>query len=453
MGVSVFKAIRSPVAKIIYILLAAAFFIGFGVLTAIQPTQTVPKIEYGKNDIYSDEFFLVVREFQNTEGDENQLMRNAFDMMLARKSVSVLMEHLGFNLTDDMISAIVMGSAGLQGQQDYMNLIRSVGATRKSFENYVRDSYYFTKFQDLIVRVQTIGDLSEFQEIISWIGGLRNLSIAEIKKTSFEVNVSDQDIKNYYLFNQSDFKIPETRDFWIARFPSSQTASDFFNSNYGKDFKTFDEFRLATESLGGKPTEINIGKDKATDVLAQFFSENLTEGTLLQPLEVQGQWWVIYIKKVSKERVKTYEEALPEIKEIIISKKLVEKVEKFINDTKEKVKSTQDFESVFDPISEKIYREKIVAYIGMYPIIGASPEIEKSVLSREQNFIFPKPIQKEKKIYVVFIGEHIPSQDEFTRFLMFDTEKFIQDSVIFVLNQYEIKPKSKDEAIKVLSGR
>ncbi len=451
MGVSVFKAIRSPIAKAIYIFLAVSFFVGFGILTSLQPNQSLPKIKFGEKDIYADEFFLVLREFQDSEMDEQQTIRNAFDIMLARKAIAYLLEENGFELTDEMVSSIIMGSAGVQKYQDYMNLIRSVGATRRSLENYVKDSYYFSRFQDIIVRTETSGDFREFEEIVSWVAGVRTLVFAEIKKSSFNVSISESEMKNFYILNKANYKIPETRDLWIAKFPSSETASAFYDS--GKKFERFEDFEIDVKNSGGNATEVRIGKDKATDVLSQFFSDDLTEGTLLKPIEVRGEWWVIFIKKVNKEREKTYEEALPEIKENLISKKILENLQKFLSDKENDIRSVQDFEKVFSPISEKIQQEKAVSYIEIYPVVGSVPELTQAVLSRNQNFLFPKPIQKGEKIYVVFIGEHIQDNTAFSSLLRFDIEKFLQDSIVFVFNQKKVVPPSKEEAIKILMGK
>lgn len=454
MGISVFKTIRSPVAKVIYFTLALAFFIGFGILTSIQPKSSMPKIKYGDQDVYSDEFLLTFREFQGIEDmDETQLTRMAFDMLLARKSISTLMDDMGFHLTKDMITTIMMGSVGLQRHQDYINLIRTVGATKQSFENYVKDSYLFTKFQDMIVRIQTIGDFEEFQDIISWVSGTREAAFAEIKKTAFTIEILENEIKNYYLINQSDFKIPETRDLWIAKFPTPETASVFFNSITGRILEDFKEFDTLVKNIGGRATELRLGKDKATDVLAQLFSTELTEGTSVPPIQVGDEWWVIFVRKILKERIKTYEEATPEIKEILISRKLLTEVERFIEQNQKGVTSVADFERVFNPISEKITRERFPGYIGAYPVVGSVPELSRYVLSKSTNVIFPKAVQSDKKIYVIFLGEHFPSQEDAAKLLIFDTEKFIQDSVVFVLNRKKISPQSKEEAIKTLLGR
>lgn len=444
MGVSVFKAIRSPFAKFIYMILAAAFFIGFGILTAINPTTAIPKIKYGDEEIYSDEFFLVLREFRDSVGDEEQIKRNAFDMLLARKAIAEIISGMGLNPDRKYLLHLIVG---LQGQ-DYINLLRSVGATKRSFENYIHDSYLFTKFQDLVVRALTIGDLEEYQNTVSWVTGLREVAIAEIKKSAFVVRVSKREMRNYYLANQSEFKIPETRTFWIAKFPSAETAYSFFNSN--KYFKNFDEFEKAV-GKNGKATEVIIGKDKATDILAEFFAENITEGALMPPRQVQNEWWVVFVAHVSKEKIMTFKEAMPKIKEKLIAKKLVDEVEKFIRKVQSKTKSIDDFESVFSRVSKKIEREKFPGYLAFLPIIGSVPGMNEAIISDQENFIFPKPVQKDEKIYVVFLGKHYPSQGGAFSFIMFDAEKFIQDAVVSVLSQKKISPPSRSEAIKVLT--
>lgn len=453
MGISVFKAIRSPVAKAIYVALAISFFVGFGILTSLQPNQSLPKIKFGEKDIYADEFFLVLREFRDSQIEEEQAIRSAFDMMLSRKASAYLLEENGFKLTDDMVSSIIMGSTGLQKYQDYMNLIRSVGATRKSLESYVKDSYYFSKLQDIAIKTETSGEFREFEEMISWVAGIRTLLFAEIKKSSFNVSLSESEMKNFYIFNKTDYKIPETRDFWIAKFPSSETANAFFNSHVGKKFEKFEDFEREANSSSGNATEVRIGKDKATDALAQFFADNLTEESFFNPMEVKGEWWVIYIKKINKEREKTFEEALPDIKEKLISKKILEKLQKFLDEKKDTVRSSQDFEKIFSPLSESIRQEKVVGYLEIYPLVGSVPELTQFIPSKNQNFLFPRPVQKGDKIYVIFVGEHTPDNTAFSSFITFDIEKFLQDSIVFVFNQKKIVPSSKEEAIKTLIGR
>jgi hypothetical protein len=457
MGVSIFKTIRSPVAKLTYLILAAAFFIGFGILTSISPKNSMRSIKVDGRKIFQDEFYLMLKEVERTkeefESAEN-LQRQAFELMLARKSISSEVEKWGFSANAEDIIGLIGNAAGIRTRRDYLNFLRQTGATEKSFENYLKDSYFFSKFQDIIVRTETSGDFREFQEFISNIAGIRAIKIAEIDRSKFKVSVDQKEIERYYIINRNEFKIGERREMWIAKFPSETTAQAFFSKYSQTQPKTFEEFETKANEEGGKATSVILGKEAGSSnpTFAPFFSEKATEGSVAPPINVGNEWWVVKIAKIFPERFAELKEVEGTIKERLIGKKVKEKVENILEQNKN-ISSEEEFEKVFSKYSVEIKNDSYPVYLDIFPGLEYQPELGLAISdTKRENFVFEKPIEVKGKVFVVFVGKLFPSPEKATDFVYYDVERVIKGSIAKKMADLKIEPASRKEAIDILTG-
>jgi len=458
MGVSVFKAIhRSVFVKVSYFILVVAFFLGFGILSTISNFSPFSKIKIGDKEVLSDEFMLVLRDVSSNvrADDENLVLRTAFDLLVAKKIISMEVEKWGFYVGNEDLVRFIGNALGIRDYRDYRSLLRTLGATEKSFENYLRDSYFFTKFQDIIVRMETAGDLDDFQNFITTAEGSRHLRIAKINKSLFKVEIPEKEIEKNYIANREKYKIPEKREFFIAKFPSESTAKNFFEESLGKKFENFSEFEKYVLEKGGDAVPSIVGKSDAVRdfVYSALFGEGITEGQFLPPVNVGEKWWVIYVSKIFPERFLSLEEASPQIKTELISKFVKQKVEDIVKSVEDKIKTADDFEKFFRKYSSDIYSETVPIYMDIFPRIGNSPSLSNAVFSDRENFVFGV-LESGNELYVVFVGEKFPSYEaKIAEFFSFDAERVVQGFIASAISNIKIKPPSRDEAIAKLTGR
>jgi hypothetical protein len=458
MGISVFKTIRSPVAKAIYFILAAAFFIGFGILSSISPKNRMKSIKVDGKKVFQDEFLLMLKEVEGTkEGFESPeaLQRQAFELMLARKSISSEVEKWGFSVKAEDIIGLIGNNAGIRTRRDYLNFLRQTGATESSFENYLKDSYFFSKFQDLIVRTETAGDFRDFQDFISNMAGIRAMKIAEIDRSKFRVSIDQKEIERYYIINRNEFKIGEKREFWIAKFPSENTAQSFFSKYSQAQFRTFEEFESKANEEGGKATSVILGKEVGTSnpAFAPFFSEKATEGSpIAPPINIGNEWWIVRINKIFPEKFAELKEVEGLIRERLIGKKVGDEVMKILEQNKG-ITSEEDFEKAFSKYSVQIKSDSYPVYLDIFPGLEYQPELGLAISdTKRENFVFEKPIEVKGRVFVVFIGKLLPSPEKATDFVYYDVERVIKGLIAKKMADLKIEPASRKEAIEILTG-
>jgi hypothetical protein len=458
MGISVFKTIRSPVAKAIYFILAAAFFIGFGILSSISPKNRMKSIKVDGKKVFQDEFFLMLKEVEGTKESfesPEALQRQAFELMLARKSISSEVEKWGFSVKAEDIIGLIGNNAGIRTRRDYLNFLRQTGATESSFENYLKGSYFFSKFQDLIVRTETAGDFRDFQDFISNMAGIRAMKIAEIDRSKFRVSVDQKEIERYYIINRNEFKIGEKREFWIAKFPSENTAQSFFSKYSQAQFRTFEEFESKANEEGGKATSVILGKEVGTSnpAFAPFFSEKATEGSpIAPPINIGNEWWIVRINKIFPEKFAELKEVEGLIRERLIGKKVGDEVMKILEQNKG-ITSEEDFEKAFSKYSVQIKSDSYPLYLDIFPGLEYQPELGLAISdTKRENFVFEKPIEVKGKVFVVFIGKLFPSPEKATDFVYYDVERVIKGLIAKKMADLKIEPASRKEAIEILTG-
>jgi hypothetical protein len=458
MGISVFKTIRSPVAKAIYFILAAAFFIGFGILSSISPKNRMKSIKVDGKKVFQDEFFLMLKEVEGTKESfesPEALQRQVFELMLARKSISSEVEKWGFSVKAEDIIGLIGNNAGIRTRRDYLNFLRQTGATESSFENYLKDSYFFSKFQDLIVRTETAGDFRDFQDFISNMAGIRAMKVAEIDRSKFRVSVDQKEIERYYIINRNEFKIGEKREFWIAKFPSENTAQSFFSKYYQAQFRTFEEFESKANEEGGKATSVILGKEVGTSnpAFAPFFSEKATEGSpIAPPINIGNEWWIVRINKIFPEKFAELKEVEGLIRERLIGKKVGDEVMKILEQNKG-ITSEEDFEKAFSKYSVQIKSDSYPVYLDIFPGLEYQPELGLAISdTKRENFVFEKPIEVKGKVFVVFIGKLFPLPEKSTDFVYYDVERVIKGLIAKKMADLKIEPASRKEAIEILTG-
>jgi hypothetical protein len=400
----------------------------------------------------------MLKEVEGTkEGFESPeaLQRQAFELMLARKSISSEVEKWGFSVKAEDIIGLIGNNAGIRTRRDYLNFLRQTGATESSFENYLKDSYFFSKFQDLIVRTETAGDFRDFQDFISNMAGIRAMKVAEIDRSKFRVSVDQKEIERYYIINRNEFKIGEKREFWIAKFPSESTAQSFFSKYSQAQFRTFEEFESKANEEGGKATSVILGKEVGTSnpAFAPFFSEKATEGSpIAPPINIGNEWWIVRINKIFPEKFAELKEVEGLIRERLIGKKVGDEVMKILEQNKG-ITSEEDFEKAFSKYSVQIKSDSYPVYLDIFPGLEYQPELGLAISdTKRENFVFEKPIEVKGKVFVVFIGKLFPLPEKSTDFVYYDVERVIKGLIAKKMADLKIEPASRKEAIEILTG-
>ena len=163
---------------------------------------------------------------------------------------------------------------------------------------------------------------------------LRNISFISFTPNLFydEITISNQQITNSYNERISEFKTPETRNYFQIIFKTQTEANNFYKKVLNKN-----DFINEAKLLNFNETDIkfeNINKDDLTKNIKDIIFKTSKAG-LIKPFQTNFGFHVVNINKINKEKVQTMNEVSDIIKKDLIhnlaTEKLYEKIES-IND-------------------------------------------------------------------------------------------------------------------------
>ena len=163
---------------------------------------------------------------------------------------------------------------------------------------------------------------------------LRNISFISFTPNLLydDVNISKEQIENSYKERISEFKKPETRNYFQIIFKTNKEANTFYNKILNKS-----NFINEAKLLKFNETDIkfeNIYKDDLTkNIQDKIF--NTSKTGLIKPFQTSFGFHVVHLNKINKEEIKLINEVSnvieKELKYNLATEKLYEKIES-IND-------------------------------------------------------------------------------------------------------------------------
>lgn len=247
------------IAKVILGLIAVTFAL-FGVDSYMQGggseevIASVGKIKISRQE-YSQELQNQADQVREAMADKYdraatetpEFRKRVLDNMLDRKALLVMARQQGFQLNDQYFkNALLRISAfeenGTFSQQRFEAILKQRNMTPAGFESEVRDSYML-ETQTGPVLFGTLISNTSLMHLTRILTQQREVSVALLPpaEVAAQVNVSEDDIKNYYAGHRAEFTEPEkiraeyltlNLDAAMAEIPvSEKEITDFYQAN------------------------------------------------------------------------------------------------------------------------------------------------------------------------------------------------------------------------------
>lgn len=434
------KALQaSPFMKGVYIAIAISFFLGFGVLSAVRGCgETGTGLEVAGEKVLPGEYELILRDLsRGLESRDEETLRKlrqiALRTLVTRKVLAKVSKEVGFDLPPVLLTMFISKTLGLTTKAQYFGFLKSMRVSPKAFERGLRDSYLVERLRDIVARYFTLRSKDMLYLLYRIENERVKVSMAFFKLPN--VKVSRWEILKEYRENRAKYINPETRFALIAEFKTWEEASKAYERiKGGESFE--DVCSSASEKISyslSEPIDSKI-----------FF---LRRGEVSEPFELDGLWYLAYLRKVIPSRPKTLEEAEDEIRENIRMEKSFKlafrKAERIM---KTRIKTTRNFKRLAKKFGAEVFDEEIPVATPVVPRIGFSPDVLSALQSEKENFMVEKPIAIGDGIYVVWIGERKGMKNFEVNFAQFSNEVSLRelgsllDRVLnWASTRYEIK--------------
>ena len=148
-----------------------------------------------------------------------QLRKNIVEQLIQQQVIDNYLEELGFAISDDQLIEAIhqfpeFHSEGRFDKEIYLSYLESIAMTPATFEVSLKDNLRRSQLQRAI-RGSTIVAPSAYRRYLNLAFEIRNVSISEITPESLatQINVTENMIINSYNENSTDYFLPESVDF------------------------------------------------------------------------------------------------------------------------------------------------------------------------------------------------------------------------------------------------
>lgn len=247
------------IAKVILGLIAVTFAL-FGVDSYMQGGNSdeliasVGKVKISREE-YSQELQnqtdrvreAMAEKYDRTATESPEFRKRVLDNLLDRKALLIMAHQQGFQLNDQYVQSALMRISAFEengtfSQQRFEAVLKQRNMTPASFENEVRDSYLLETLTSPVLFGTLISNTS-LSQLARILTQQREVSVALLSpaEVATQVNVSENDIKNYYDSHRAEFTEPEkiraeyltlNLDAAMAEIPvSEKEITDFYQAN------------------------------------------------------------------------------------------------------------------------------------------------------------------------------------------------------------------------------
>ena len=413
--------IKNLGSKFLIIIIALSFALwGIGDIFVSNNNPTIAKV--GKSEIKLNEFQLDYQLLIDRLRQTNQqpvteellkalgIQNNVIDNLISKKYINILSKNLNINVGDKYVKKAIVNNPIFNDQlgvfnKDYFNyfltrnnlkekdiyniskdtisndlLLQSIGHS-EFVPNIIANN--FIKKRDLarkakIFTVDTsaklISDKNFGDNLINekyqkeksnfLTPETRDISIVSFnyKKQLSSIDVSEQELENFYNQNFNLYKSDETRNIFVAQFESEKEINEFIaffqkNKNF---FDTLSKFNIKKEDsdLG------NVGIDDI-DVESSNAIFNLSEKEITKILKTSFGYKVFYLNKINPKKIESFTQAKEQIRKDILKEKANEEIYNLANIFYEKFIQTKSFSSSIENLDVQIKKVNNISLINL----------------------------------------------------------------------------------------
>ena len=413
--------IKNLGSKFLIIIIALSFALwGIGDIFVSNNNPTIAKV--GKSEIKLNEFQLDYQLLIDRLRQTNQqpvteellkalgIQNNVIDNLISKKYINILSKNLNINVGDKYVKKAIVNNPIFNDQlgvfnKDYFNyfltrnnlkekdiyniskdtisndlLLQSIGHS-EFVPNIIANN--FIKKRDLVRKAKIftvdtsaklISDKNFGDNLINekyqkeksnfLTPETRDISIVSFnyKKQLSSIDVSEQELENFYNQNFNLYKSDETRNIFVAQFESEKEINEFIaffqkNKNF---FDTLSKFNIKKEDsdLG------NVGIDDI-DVESSNAIFNLSEKEITKIFKTSFGYKVFYLNKINPKKIESFTQAKEQIRKDILKEKANEEIYNLANIFYEKFIQTKSFSSSIENLDVQIKKVNNISLINL----------------------------------------------------------------------------------------
>ena len=361
------KYSKSPVAKAILLAVAASFFIGFSILTAVWRSCSIKGLH--GNVARTGKWFITPRDFSMAYSRmlevarEKEEFKNLDEKLLKEMVVQVLInswlianeaEKIGYRVSEDELNFEIRRALGIRGnigKKDYLSLLASNRIFPEEFEKRLKMEILSSKLLSLLRDGIKISDEDLW---IDYETENTKISVFLVKfdPSQMKVEVSEEKLKEYYESHKEEFKGGEKR---IIRFALlsrgegeskdlfSQRVSELKKEMLEKGFESVCMEKGITysetppfEKTGVFPVDL----PSSDEIVNKAFS--MKEGDVAEPVILDDKAIIFKLQGIITGEVLEFKDAIQDVKKKVMEIEGREKAKNKAEDFIQKIKDEKN---------------------------------------------------------------------------------------------------------------
>jgi len=357
---------KSPVVKVILLAIAASFFIGFSILTAVWRSCSIKGLH--GNVARAGKWFITPRDFTMAYSRmlevarEKEELRNVDEKLLKEMVVQALInswllateaERIGYRVSEEELNFEIRRVLGLRrniSKKEYLSLLASNRIFPEEFEKRLRMEILSSKILSLLRDGIKVSDETLW---IDYETENTKISVFLVKfdPSQMKVEVSEEKLKEYYESHKEEFKGGEKRiiRFAVLHRGEGESKEVFHNrmselqkemSEKGFESVCMEREIAYSETPPFEKTEIfPVDLPSSEEVVKKAFSMN--EGEVAEPIILDDKAIIFKLQGIITGGVLEFEDVLPRVKEKVTEIERREMAKKKAEEFIEKIKDVK----------------------------------------------------------------------------------------------------------------
>jgi len=361
------KYSKSPVAKIILLAVAASFFIGFSILTAVWRSCSIKGLH--GNVARAGKWFITPRDFTMAYSRmlevarEREEFKELDEKLLKEMVVQVLInswllaneaEKIGYRVSEDELNFEIRRALGIRGnigKKEYLSLLARNRIFPEEFEKKLKMEILSSKILFLLRDAIKISDEDLWTDY-----ELENTKISvflvKFDPSDMKVKISEEKLKEYYEAHKEEFKSGEKRliRFVLLNKGEGESKESFSNrvdelqremSEKGFEGVCMEKGIMYSETPPFEKTGIfPVDLPSSQEIINKAFS--MKEGDVAEPIILDDRAVIFKLQGIITGAVLEFKEAIPMVKEKVMEIEKRESARKKAQDLIGKIKDAKN---------------------------------------------------------------------------------------------------------------